>query len=293
MGRRRANRRIPPKYKRSIMVVSILLAISLLAYAEVIRPNLDAKTYTNHLSSASTPLQKCFEQLAGTTELSMFYAPDVELRSKEDDTTAILRQIDACRIQLNRFEQESRQLAGVPLGSLSASYRQAKVHQRQAFDVIGQSNDVLNQYHKMATFLAEYYAHIAAFSSYASELQTNEQAYISNARLRVMEQQAANLHERAATITKLEAPREFAGTKTETAAMFSKLAGGFDSIIVGIRSGDGNLIQTGYRQADEAAAFYDSTVINLPFDQLTKSYIPTQVEQLPVKVENLLTTSSE
>lgn len=275
------------------MVASILAAVSLLVYAEIVRPNLDAKAYTNHLSTASQPLQQCFERLAQTTELSMFYAPDVAQADKENDTTVILRQIDTCRIQLNRFEQESRQLAAVPLGGFAASYRQAKVHQRQAFDVIGQSNDVLNQYHKMAMFLSRYYSHIAAFNSYMAEQQASQQAYVSNARLRVMEQQATDLRERALTIRKLEAPREFNATKQKTAAMFAAMASGFDNVIIGIRSGDTTLVGIGYQQLDEAAATYDRSIINLPFDQLTKSYIPTQVEQLPVKIENLLTTSSE
>src|SRR5690242_14995949 len=86
-----------PKVKRAAIWLAVFLAVALLAYAEVIRPNQDAKTYTTRLDSSSKPLEKCFEDLTKTTELKSFYAPDVALEVKQQDMSAILKQISACR----------------------------------------------------------------------------------------------------------------------------------------------------------------------------------------------------
>lgn len=293
MGEKRQRRHIPSKYKRGIVAASIILALVLLAYAGIVRPDQDAKSYIHHLDDSSKPVQQCFDKLAQTTELGVFYAPDIALERKQTDVTTILHQIDHCRRILNQFEQESRQLMRVPIGSLTTSYQQAKVYQRQTFDIIGQSNDVLDQYRTMASFLSDYYGHIAVFTAYTSQTQATQRQYVTSAQLRVMEQQANDLRVRAKHIRTLDAPREFTTTKLETATMFTSMASGLDNVVNGIRNGQTEVLETGYQQTELAAASYDSTIINLPFSQLTKSYIPAQVSQLPVKIKNLLTTSSE
>lgn len=280
------------QYKRAAIVVSILLVALLLAYAEIIRPNQDAKTYVRQLDTSSEPLQQCFEELADTTQLSLYYAPDVTLDSKRGDAATILKQINSCRSELNSFDGQAHQLVNLHFAGYTAAYRQAKVYQRQAFDIIGQSKDVMNQYAELANFLSKYYDHIIAFSTYTSELQNNRY-YLGTAQLTTLEQQASDLHERATQIRSMEAPQEFAGTKLDTAEMLANAASGLDNVAEGYRFGNDYLITTGYEQVDQALNTYDSHVINLPFQQLTKSYIPKQVSQLPGKVENLLISASE
>jgi hypothetical protein len=279
------------RYKRATIVVCALLILLLLAYAEVIRPNQDARNYVKHLEVSSKPLQQCFEELADTTQLSIYYAPDTTLESKREDST-ILKQINVCHSKLNTFDAESHQLTGLRLSGYTAPYRQAKVYQRQAFDVVGQSKDVLNRYAMMANFLSKYFDHIIAFSTYTSELQDNRY-YLGSAQLTTMQQQADDLRQRATQIRELEAPKEFAATKNDTADMMGVAADGLSNVAKGYRSGNDYMVSLGYSEIDQAIADYDSHVINLPFQQLTKSYIPRQVNQLPAKIENLLVSASE
>jgi hypothetical protein len=280
------------QYKRAAIAVCIVLIVILLFYAEILRPNQDAKAYVRQLDTSSQPLQECFEELADTTQLSLYYAPDVTLDSKRGDTATILKQINTCHSELNSFDGQAHQLANLHLAGYTAAYRQAKVYQRQAFDITGQSRDVMNQYAKMANFLSKYYDHVIAFSTYTSELQDNRH-YLGSAQLMTMEQQASDLRERAAQIGSMEAPQEFTGTKSDTANMMDTAASGLENIVKGYRFGNDYLVNTGYNEIDQAITTYESHIINLPFQQLTKSYIPQQVSQLPAKVENLLASASE
>ena len=279
------------QYKRATIVLCIILAVALLAYAEIFRPNQDAKIYIQQLDASFKPLQKCFEKLANTTQLSLYYAPDVTLDSKRGDTATILKQINSCSGQLNTFDNQSH-LVNLHLAGYTPAYRQAEVYQRQAFDIVGQSRDVMGQYAEMANFLSKYYDHIIAFSTYTAELQDNKY-YLGSAQLLTMEQQASDLRERATQIRSLEAPQEFADTKLDTADMMTTAASGLENVAKGYRFGNDYLVSTGYDQIDQAIKTYESHVINLPFQQLTKSYIPQQVNQLPGKVENLLVSASE
>lgn len=282
----------PAQYKRITIAVSALLVVLLTLYAEVLRPNQDAKVYINHLDTSSAPLESCFTDLAQTTQLGIFYAPDVAIQEKRQDAATILKQVNACRAQLNDFDEKSHQLANLHLSGYTPLYRQAKVFQRQAFDIIGQSDDVMDQYAKTAGFLSDYYDHIIAFNTYTDELQANKY-YLGSSHLTTMQQQADDLRQRANQIRELDAPSEFAVTRQDTANMLSNAATGLENVVNGYRYGNDYLVTSGYRQIDQAVADYDSHVINLPFQELTRSYTPRQVNQLPGKVANLLSSSSE
>lgn len=279
------------KLKRTIVVTTIVAALAVLVFVEVIQPNQEAKSYTGRLANASKPLQSCFEELAKTTELAIYYAPDIALITKQQDAGAISSRIAVCRTELANFELVAQRLSGQQLASYTKAYQAAKVNQRQAIDVAGQSRDVLNQYAKLADFLAEYYKHIEAFSSYMTA--ANESTFFDGAQLQTMSNQADDMRARANQIRIIQSPLEFNDTKNATATMFTTAAGGFDSLVGGYNFANDATVSLGYSQINEAQATYDSTIINLPFEQLTGSYIPQQVVQLPSKIENLLSAESE
>jgi hypothetical protein len=288
-------RKTTKKTKRISLVAGIVLLVALLAFAEVIRPDQDARAYTARLQSASQPLGACFQKLANTTQLDVYYAPDIPIKEKQDNIRTINNQINSCRTQLASFNKQSQDLLNLHFAGYTQTYHQAKVNQRQAYDVIGQSEDVLNQYADMANFLDQYYGHIGAFLSYFDNLQTVEKsgAYTSNANIAVLTSQASDLHKRAADIRGMPANVSFDPTKPATADMFDAMAAGFDNVVRGY-SGYGDYTRNlGFQQVDAAVATYDTTVVNLPFDQLNASYVPKQVQQLPVKVKNLLAAQFE
>jgi hypothetical protein len=291
-ARIRRKHHLPVKVQRTLMIAAILLAVGLLVFVEIVRPNQDAKKYTGRLYSASQPLERCFEKLADTTGSKLFYAPDIRFDAKAADTADILRQIATCRTEIKKFDHTARQLLSLRLAGYTPTYRQAKVNQRQALDVIGQSNDVLDQYQRMTTFLAAYYKHTAAFVQYTTALST-EGDWFNNARLQKLSNQADDLRSRSVAIQQLDAPQEFEPTKNATMAMFAKAADGLDKVVSGYTYGNDFAATDGFKSIDQAVADYDGTVINLPFHQLTTSYIPQQVTQLPVKVQNLLAVDSE
>jgi hypothetical protein len=293
-------KKLSKKAKNIIVIFSIVLFAVLLVFAEVIRPNQDAKAYTARLNSASQPLNSCFEKLADTTSLDIYYAPDITIQDRQKDAKTITTQVDACRAQLKDFNTEARDLLNLHLAGYTQTYHEAKVNQRQAYDVIGQSNDVLNQYADLATFLSNYYEHIGVFLDYFNNLQTIEKAYPysypDRATVATLSSQASDLHKRAAAIRALPttaSTASFADTKTETADMFDAYAAGFDNVVKGYTNYSDYYRSLGYKQVDAAVATYDAKVVTLPFEQLKASYIPKQVQQLPVKVKNLLAAQSE
>jgi hypothetical protein len=280
------------KLKRVSFFVCVLFLIALIAYAEVIRPNQDAKSYTIRLETASKPLEKCFEKLAETTALKIYYAPDIPLETKKQDVATIDKEIATCRKELSSFESSSQKLMQLHFAGYTPVYRDAKVNQRQAVEVIGQSTDVLNQYSNMATFLKAYFGHVEVFSTYTAEL-ANGNDFFGSDRIQQLATQAKDLRNRATQLRQLSSPPEFNGTKEATAVILNATANGFENLVVGYSRGNDFTVNSGNTQIDEAVASYDSTVINMPFEQLNKSYIPKQVVQLPSKIQNLLAGASE
>lgn len=279
------------RLKRTLVMATVLIAVSLLVFAEVIRPNQEAKSYTSRLDAASKPLQACFEDLSKTTELNIYYAPDIALVTKQQDAKTISSEINVCRAELADFEAAAQQLSGQQLAGYTNTYRTAKVNQRQAIDIAGQSRDVLNQYARLSEFLTNYYRHIEAFTTYMTAV--NSTTFFDGVRLQDMSKQADDMRVRADQLRNLASPQEFNESRTATATMLTTAASGFDNLVGGFSFGNDTTVNLGYAQIDEAQTSYDSKVINLPFEQLTSSYIPKQVLQLPIKIENLLTGESE
>ncbi len=283
------------KSKRLTKILIVGLLIGLVVFAEIVRPNQDAAAYTGRLRTASKPLEICFQKLADTTELDIYYAPDIALKDKQKDVKTINAQIDRCRSQLASFDKQAHDLLNLHFAGYTQPYREARVNQRQAYDVIGQSGDVLNQYNELAVYLNDYYNHIEAFLSYFNNLQSIEssRSYPTRATIGVLAGQANDLHGRALVIRNLKTPPSFDSTRLQTADMFDAMAAGFDQTVKGYTSYNDYYQNLGFKQVDMAVATYDKTVINLPFQQLKVSYVPKQVQQLPVKVRNLLAAQFE
>ena len=280
--------------RRAIMVMIILLMVGLLVFAEIIRPDQDARSYSKDLQAATQPLEKCFEKLANTTTLDIYYAPDIAIQDRQKDAATISKQVAACRQELNHFNEVTGQLLSLHLAGYTQTYHQAKVYQRQAMDIIGQSSDVLNQYGDLADMLSQYYAHIKVFLDDFAYLQSVEQyAYPTNGMISQLAGQAKDLHQRAADIRGLKTTSNFDQMRLATADMFDRYATGFDYVVQGYANYNDATKKLGFDMIDLAVSDYDSTVIVLPFKQLQSSYIPKQVQQLPVKVRNLLAAQKE
>lgn len=287
--------RMPKKAKRYSIIAAVVIFVVLLVFAEIIRPNQDAKSYTARLNASSKPLEDCFRELADTTELDIYYAPDIAINEKQRDVKTIAGQINTCQNELNVFDAQAHKLLNLHFAGYTQVYHEAQVNQRQAYDVVGQSNDVLQQYSELAVFLEQYYAHVDVFLAYFKDVQKIEASYSqpSTASIKVISQQAADLRKRAAIIRQLKASPGFEMTKLSTAEMFENMATGFENTAKGYANYNDNFKNLGFKQVDEAVAVYDSKIINLPFEQLKVSYVPKQVQQLPVKVETLLATQTE
>lgn len=289
----RQKRKLSPKVMRITIAVWAILIIGLLIFAEVVRPNQDASGYTTRLNDASKPLEACFTKLSETTQLPIYYAPDVVLKDKQTDIATIRKQIAACRQQLASFNASAHKLMDFRFAGYTTSYKAAKVNQRQAYDVVGQSTDVMDQYDRLASFLSAYYDHISAFQDYTASLSKLNTYYITNSNGKALASQADDLRARADDIRKLDAPAEFETTKQATADMFTKAATGFDNVAYGYTNAADYYTTIGFSQVDAATKSFDSTIVNMPFEQLIASYVPKQVQQLPGKVVDLLAAQSE
>ncbi len=281
--------------KKVSVIAGIVVLVALIIFAEIIRPDQDARSYTNRLQSATQPLNDCFEKLSDTTSLDIYYAPDIALKEKQSDVKSVADQVAACRTQLASFDKQAHDLLNLHFAGYTQTYHQAKVNQRQAYDVIGQSQDVLNQYADLADFLNTYYSHIEAYLSYFNNLQTIEKSYgnPTKATVAVLAGQASDLHKRATQIRAMPDNISFNDIKQPTADMFDAMGTGFDNVVKGYTNYSDYYRNIGDKQVDAAVANYDSTIIDLPFSRLQSSYVPKQVQQLPVKVKNLLAAQSE
>lgn len=290
---RRKRRNLRKTAGRTLLAAWVLLLVAGIVYAEIIRPNTIANDYSKRLNAEASRTEKCFENLTKTTELDIFYAPDVKLDTKQKNIATIRQQINTCRQRVATFETVTKGLPTMRFAGYTPTFKEAKVTQRQALDVVGQSNDVMNQYDRMVTFLGNYYTEVDTFLKYTDQLSTLDTGIVTAANAKALEDQATDLETMAKDMRTMDAPNEFSDTKTMTADMFDKAATGFKDVRYGYVNYADTYTTLGFTQVDEALKSYDSTIVNSPFDKLTSSYIPKQVMQLPNKIDDLLAGASE
>ncbi len=273
--------------KRATVVFVALLAFSLLAYAEIIRPNQHARAYDSRLSVAADDLHNCFLQLADNENSAIFYAPDIPLAQKQDNIKTIQQSIRRCNGELQRFYYDAQTLQSLYLSGYTADYRQSRTTKDHALNVAGQSNDVLRQYDQMATFLGEYYQGLEQFIEYTDKL--NQTADLSSLQNQVpqLRQQAAELRAQATDMRKLKPTPGFEPMVGPTAAMLDQAASGFDLLASGYSRQNDTTITAGFTAIESAVATYNASVQQMSFDLLVKAYITKQVAALPGKVEDL------
>lgn len=279
--------------KKIGITLAILVIVGLVVFAEIIRPNQDAKAYHGRLEVASQPLNDCFKKLGDTTQQDIFYAPDIDLKLKISNVNAIRTQVTACRGQIDEFNKTVQSLLSFKLAGYTSTYRSAQLDQRHAVEMISQSEDVMNQYDEVAAFLQQYYGHLATFLAALDSLNKAEDSNTLSNDNGYLTQQAASLRAQATAMRALDPPLGFKPSRDTAATMIDNMATGFESLGKGYDTYSDSLKSLGYKQIDDAVGMYDNTVNGQPYPLLNNAYANKEVNALPAKIENLLAGASE
>lgn len=264
-----------------------LIALALLAYTQIIRPNQLAAAYHDRLDVASSRLYDCFERLDQTRRLPVFEAPDVALSTKLQNAAGIVDTIDGCDDDLTGFKAAAQTLPPVRFSGYTHEFRNARNDSQAALNVAGQTTDVLRQYRTMAEFLEQYYRSLEQFERSVSQLnELQDVAVLANHTVWLSEQ-AAELRRQAQHLRSVQAYPGFERVTGPTAGILESAATGFELLYRGYSSRNDASIDAGFTDIESARASYDSRLQTLPFQRLQQSYIVSQVGALPAKLDGL------
>jgi hypothetical protein len=239
------------------------------------------------MSQSASQIQNCFNQLADTSKLKLFEAPDVTLDQKRQSTATIETVARKCANNLQQYNTQAQQLQSLYLSGYTSHYRSAHVIKEHALDIAGQSNDALAQYQQLASFLDDYFKQLTPFVAYTDDLSNLVDTNVLYGSIKQLNSQGNDLHARATAIRNLKPATGFEGIIQPTALMLDNAADGFDNLALGYSLGSDPIITNGFHSIEKATADYDSNVKNLPFASLQNSYIIKQVNGLPVKYNDL------
>lgn len=279
----RQARRLP----RGLLAIAAAVALGLLAYSQVYRPNVQALTYQRQLDTAAGRLQECFRRLDATRSRQLFEAPDISLADKQRDVSAIKTVIRDCSGELARFNTGAQTLPSQQLGGFTGRYRAAHAARQEALDIAGQSRDVMAQYERLAGFLEQYYALLVPFEAYTADLNAVEDVSTLAGRQQSLANQAAELRSRADEMRRLQPFAGFGPVLEPTADAITLAADGIGTLAAGLAGTDDSTIDRGFAAIEAAAAVYDSQIRQLPFDQLQRTHVGSQVASLPSRLDTL------
>ncbi len=275
------------RLRRIGIVLLTIAAFSLLAYAQIVRPNQHARNYDIQLGEASERLQSCFLKLADNEDLKLFGAPDISIRQKQQDVRTVQGNLRQCSRELQIFNLHAQKLQKLYLSGYTEEYRRALLTEQHAMNIAGQSSDVLEQYGQLSNFLQQYFASLLPFTTYFDELNRLPDVSVLSGRIPQLRQQAGDLHAQAQNV---RTSKPFPGFETmiqPTATMLTKAGDGYDLLADGYATGNDRTIDLGFKMVESAVADYNGSVGQLSFDLLIKSYTVKQAAALPAKIEDL------
>ncbi len=275
------------RLRRIGIVLVIIAAFSLLAFAQIVRPNQHARNYENQLGQASERLQTCFMKLTDYEDLQIYGAPDISISQKQRDVRTIQGNIRQCSSELQIFHLQAQRLQKLYLSGYTEEYKRARLTEQHAMNIAGQSNDVLNQYGQLAGFLQQYYASLLPFMTYSDELNQLPDVTVLAGRIAQIRQQADDLHAQAKNVRDSKPYPGFETMIRPTAVMLDDAGDGYDLLAEGYTKNIDATLAEGFQTIERAVAVYNGSVGQMSFDLLVKSYTVKQVSALPIKLENL------
>lgn len=293
MGKRISKRRLSPLVRNVIIGLSVILLFLCLILVEVIVPNHLAQSYIKGLDTSSKKVQLCFISINDTTSLDVYYSADAPVKDKQQNVRTIHQRIQECRNQLDMFNNQTASLPGIHLSGYTRQYHEASVRQKHAYDLIGQSRDVLNQYQQLADFLQAYLDAVAPFADYVGQFNSVSDVSIYADKTDQLQAWGKTLHAKVEALQRLPTPAGYEQLTPATAEMLSNAAYGFEYFASGLRSYNIDTQNYGISLVEKGATQNRDTVEPMLPKALKRSYVVQQVHELTGKIDNLFSGSVE
>jgi uncharacterized phage infection (PIP) family protein YhgE len=134
----------------TLLTVALFGVVFFIAYSFTI-PALIASNYQRRLDDASSNLKDSFQKLVTIAGQFNAYGRDLDARSYNSDVEQAKNSLRQTQLALDKFQERANSL-GSTLPTLSPGYKAARVEQIRARYIIGQSQDVLDEYKQVMEF---------------------------------------------------------------------------------------------------------------------------------------------
>ncbi len=208
----------------SLPVVAIIGA-TVYYHEAILEP--DGKQYVSSMKREISDLDKHYHRVSSISEKLLLEPPNPSFENRTKDIQTLTDEVRGLRANLDSFKQASLDLPTRPYGFISTNYSKSMELKRLSEAAVGQTNEVLDEYSELLTFLTSYYATRQQLDTELSSFNSLTDLNILAGRSSELEQIASRLDKQATELAKLTPPRGLEGITQRTVTLHHKVASGF------------------------------------------------------------------
>ena len=243
-------------HKTAITVSFLTILVLIVVVYAVLVPLFVTRQYILAIRATADPLKGSYTELMKSTELPVVTDQDASDAVRRENIQSVLQLIDVTKEQLDYLKEASSRLTVLPYSDALGQYRDGQLLRGRAENFIGQSEEVMNGYRELITYLEAYYKAMGVGEAELDRFNQTVDLNIYSGQAEQVSMVATTIRTEADSLSKVAHPAEMEDLHAATIAALHEAADGFDDLAAGLRiPADGPIYAAAGRLENATARF--------------------------------------
>lgn len=241
--------------------------------------------YQGEVQAAAHSLEGSFRDLGKSVELPVIANQEAEEKIKQENTEYILGLIDSTRKQLATLETASRTLNPLPYADFLGQYGHAKALKSQTNSFIQQSEDALDGYQALITYLEAFNKAVGGSMAELNDFNQTSDLNSYSGQAEQVRQIADKIRADASELSRIKYPSGRQAMNEAAVRALNEAASGFDDLANGLAVPADEPIYAAARRIENATVQLEKVRSGTDENSLYRSRAIKNIQDLGDKFE--------
>ena len=248
--------------------------------------------YLRDLHTEADTLQTYLEEVSTTERLPVFSDAGTSSVANLRSLDTIQQHVIDARDQLAQFDTTAGSLRRIPLASVLPPYHQALAEQDNARTIVAQTQDELDQYDALRTFLQHFFVLDAQFTAVTGHINATSNITSLSSSTASLRTNSDALRAAADSLGRQPPPYSFQPVVTQMQAAYRQAADGVGALADGLDAGNDQQQTAALQQIEQATQTHDKLLADLPSTAYQQSYVLREIRELSRKTNSILAANT-
>lgn len=234
-----------------VIISAAVLLLCALTYT-VLLPEYYASRYINNVHRFAHELQDGYTRLEKSSSRDLLNDPTIQTNKITSEVETVRDLLRENRINLIKFSSQTGGFETLPFTGYTRQARIATALQKRTVAFVDQSEDALNRYDELITFMKDYHSAAAAIEKHTAEFNSKTDLNVYAGQSANVREIAAQIRSEAKAFENTPTPHEVQEFKKASVQTFTEIADGFDMFANGLSIPADSVIYTAAARIERA-----------------------------------------